>query len=169
MRPVLLARDSPKPVRVAMALLEVTLTETIAFFGVSAMRIGYARISEEDRSLPVQRQTLLAAGCGQVDEERGEGQTTRRSRRDVCPRPLRAGDPLVVWQLDPLGRSLSDLIQSAADLQARGNPFGLAERTTPHPHPAGQVPMRAIAARSGVTPSTLYRSNLAELPGADPS
>jgi DNA invertase Pin-like site-specific DNA recombinase len=33
---------------------------------------------------------------------------------------------------------------------------------------AGQVPMRAIAARFGVAPSTLYR-NLAEPPGPDPS
>ena len=44
------------------------------------MRIGYARISEEDQSLPVQRRALQAAGCERVYEERARGQTTRRPR-----------------------------------------------------------------------------------------
>ena len=181
------------------------------------MRIGYARLSEEE-TLPLQRQALQAAGCGQVYEERARGQTTRRPQRDACLQALRAGDTLVVWRLDRLGRSLSDLIHLSAALQARGihleslseglctgspagqvfwQVFGLfadferhlsreraavalkalraCGRLDGRPRKlqpealqaaralraAGQVPMRAIAARFGVAPSTLYR-NLAE-------
>jgi len=115
------------------------------------MRIGYARLSEEDQTLPLQREVLQAAGCEQVYEERARGQTTRRPQRDACLQALRAGDTLVVRRLNQLGRSLSDLIRLSAELQA-----------------AGQEPMRAIAARFGVAPLTLYR-NLAEPPLPDAS
>jgi DNA invertase Pin-like site-specific DNA recombinase len=187
------------------------------------MRIGYARISEEDQSLPFQRHALQAAGCAQVYEERARGQTTRRPQRDACLQALRAGDTLVVWRLDRLGRSLSDLIGLCAELQARGihlealseglhtgSPAGqglwrafglladferhlsreraavglqaLRARGRPAGRPrklqahqlqaaralraAGQVPVKAIAARLGVAPSTVYR-NLTEAAGPD--
>ena len=68
------------------------------------MRIGYARLSEEDQALPLQRQALQAAGCERVYEERARGQTTRRPQREACLQVLRAGDTLVVWRLDRLGR-----------------------------------------------------------------
>jgi DNA invertase Pin-like site-specific DNA recombinase len=136
---------------------------------------------------------------------------------------LRAGDTLVVWRLDRLGRSLSDLIRLSAELQARGihleslseqlhtgspagqglwRAFGLLadferhlsrERAAvglkalrargrldgrPRKLPPetlqavralradGQVPVKAIAARLGVAPSTVYR-NLTERAGPD--
>lgn len=53
-------------------------------FWVPGMRIGYARISEEDQSLPLQRQALQAVGCEQVYEGRARGKTTRRPQRDAC-------------------------------------------------------------------------------------
>ena len=37
---------------------------------------------------------------------------------------LRAGDTVVVWRLDRLGRSLADLIASVAQLEERGVGFG---------------------------------------------
>jgi len=182
------------------------------------MRIGYARLSEEAQALPVQRQALQAAGCAQVYEERARGKTTQRPQRAACLQALRAGNTLVVWRLDRLGRSLGDLIQLSAELQARGihleslseelhtgSPagqvlwrlFGLLADFERHLsreraavglkalrvcgqldgrprklrpqeleaaralRAAGQVPVKAIAARFGVAPSTVYR-NLAE-------
>lgn len=118
------------------------------------MRIGYARISDKDQSLPLQSQALQQAGCEQVYEERTHGQTTRRPLRAACLKALRGGDTLVVWRLD---RSLSDPIQLAAELQVTR--VLLAD---------GQVPVRAIAARLSVAPSTVYR-NLTEPAGPDGS
>ena len=44
-------------------------------------------------------------------------------------RALRAGDTLVVWRLDRLGRSLSDLVRTVTELKARGVMFeSLTER-----------------------------------------
>ena len=54
------------------------------------MRIGYARISEEDRSPPVQRHAFLAGGCGQVYEERARDETTQRPQREAGQEPMRA-------------------------------------------------------------------------------
>ena len=73
------------------------------------MRIGYARLSEDNEALPLQRQALQAAGCGQVYEERARGQTTQRPQREACLQALRAGDTLVVWRLDRLGRQTTSV------------------------------------------------------------
>jgi DNA invertase Pin-like site-specific DNA recombinase len=108
------------------------------------MRIGYARISEEDQSLPFQRHALQAAGCAQVYEERARGQTTRRPQRDACLQALRAGDTLVVWRLDRLGRSLSDLIRLSAELQARGIHLESLSEQLHTGSPAGQGLWRAF-------------------------
>ena len=116
------------------------------------MRIGYVRISEEDQSLPVQRQALLAVGGGQVYEKRACGQTTRRPQRDACLRALHAGNTLVVWRLDGRPRKLQPHeLQAVRALRA-----------------AGQVPVKAIAARFGVAPSTVY-CNLTATAGPDGS
>ena len=40
-----------------------------------------------------------------------------------CLRMLRAGDTLIVWKLDRLGRTLRDLITMLDDLRARGVKF----------------------------------------------
>jgi DNA invertase Pin-like site-specific DNA recombinase len=106
---------------VAIPFLERTLPKRSPFFLGPGMRIGYARLSEEDQTLPLQRQALQKAGCGQVYEERARGKTTRRPRK--LPR---------------------EAFQAARALRG-----------------AGQVPVKAIAARFGVAPSTVYR-NLTE-------
>jgi DNA invertase Pin-like site-specific DNA recombinase len=112
------------------------------------MRIGYARLSEDNEALPVQRPAFQAASCGQVDEERTRGQTTRRPQRAaVALKALRA-----CGRRDGRPRKLRpEALQAVRALRADG-----------------QVPMRAIAARFGVAPSTLYRS-LAEPPAPEPS
>lgn len=63
------------------------------------MRIGYARLSEEEETLPLQRQALEAAGCRQVYdyEERARGQTTRRPRK-LPPEALQAARALRAGQ-----------------------------------------------------------------------
>ena len=63
-----------------------------------------------------------AAGCGRIYEEQA---STRKATAD---RPglsaaldyLRAGDALVVWKLDRLGRSVKDVLTIADNLHERG-------------------------------------------------
>ena len=76
------------------------------------MLVGYARVSTEDQNLDLQRQALLAAGCEGIYEDHGvSGLARRRPRLDAALAEIAAGDVLVVWRLDRLGRSLSHLIE----------------------------------------------------------
>jgi DNA invertase Pin-like site-specific DNA recombinase len=84
------------------------------------MRIGYARVSTRDQHLDLQLDALRQAGCERVYEECQSGSFVSRPQLDEVLRHLRAGDVLVVWKLDRLGRSLSHLIELTRELESRG-------------------------------------------------
>ena len=75
------------------------------------MKIGYARVSTGDQSIYMQKQALKQAGCEKVFSDTASGVRTDRTGLDNAMNQLRAGDTLVVWKLDRLGRSLLNLIQ----------------------------------------------------------
>ena len=74
------------------------------------MKIGYARVSTAEQNLDLQRDALIAAGCDKVITDKASGATVPRPGLQKVKEQLRAGDMLVVWRLDRLGRSLRDLI-----------------------------------------------------------
>ena len=76
----------------------------------SAMKLGYARVSTHEQNLDMQRDALLVAGCEKVITDKASGTAATRPGLDKLKEQLRAGDTLVVWRLDRLGRSLRDLI-----------------------------------------------------------
>lgn len=81
--------------------------------------IGYARVSTDQQTTDQQIDALKGAGCERIFGE------TVSSRRDLpelaaCLDYLRAGDTLVVWRLDRLGRSVSHLTSTVQDIEARG-------------------------------------------------
>jgi DNA invertase Pin-like site-specific DNA recombinase len=86
-------------------------------------RIGYARVSTDDQNLDLQRDALTKAGCVSIYEETASGKSVGRPELDHCLKALRAGDVLVVWRLDRLGRSLPDLVSIVSDLEKQGIGF----------------------------------------------
>ncbi len=80
------------------------------------MLIGYARVSTDDQSLDLERDALGEVGCERIFEDTAGGAGERPALRDAMDH-LRAGDTLVVWRLDRLGRSLKDLIAKADTLR----------------------------------------------------
>jgi DNA invertase Pin-like site-specific DNA recombinase len=88
------------------------------------MKYGYARVSTDDQTPALQLAALKRAGCKTVFKDEGiSGATTKRPSLLRCLKTLRAGDTLIVWKLDRLGRSLRDLITMLDDLRASGVKF----------------------------------------------
>lgn len=82
--------------------------------------VGYARVSTEDQNLSLQLDALAAAGCEAVFQDKASGATTDRKGLAEALDRCAAGDVLVVWKLDRLGRSLFDLVEMVEDLKRRG-------------------------------------------------
>jgi DNA invertase Pin-like site-specific DNA recombinase len=76
------------------------------------MVIGYARVSTHDQNLDLQLDALLKAGCDakNIYKDTISGAKTEREGLQNALSHLRAGDTLVVWRLDRLGRTLKQLI-----------------------------------------------------------
>ena len=88
------------------------------------MLVGYMRVSKADgsQSTDLQRDALLAAGVDPdaLYEDKASGSKDDRPQLVACLKALRAGDTLVVWKLDRLGRDLRHLVNIVGDLTARG-------------------------------------------------
>ncbi|EFI4641012.1 recombinase family protein [Escherichia coli] len=87
------------------------------------MQIGYVRVSTNDQNTDLQRQSLERAGCEQVFEEKMSGTVANRPALKKLLRTLNAGDTLVVWKLDRLGRSMRNLVLLVDELRQRGIHF----------------------------------------------
>jgi DNA invertase Pin-like site-specific DNA recombinase len=87
------------------------------------MLIGYARVSTQDQNPVLQLDALKAAGCERVFTEKASGARRDRPELAAALTYLRAGDSLVVWKLDRLARSMQQLIETVAQLEASGIGF----------------------------------------------
>lgn len=86
------------------------------------MLIGYMRVSTAEQSPALQRDALLVAGVepGRIYEDTCSGAVAERPGLARALDVLRAGDALVVWKLDRIGRSLAHVVELVGALQARG-------------------------------------------------
>lgn len=84
--------------------------------------MGYVRVSTDDQNPDLQLAALKQAGCKRkrIFTDKATGAHAKRPELTQCLKALNAGDTLIVWKLDRLGRSLRDLISLLDDLKARG-------------------------------------------------
>lgn len=87
------------------------------------MQVGYARVSTRDQQLALQVDALRQGGCTQIYEEVISGATAERPVLQALLTQVRAGDVLMIWKLDRLGRSLRHLIEVVTTLAQRGVGF----------------------------------------------
>jgi DNA invertase Pin-like site-specific DNA recombinase len=85
--------------------------------------VGYVRVSTAAQDGALQRDALVKAGCGKLFEDKASGAKSDRPGLNDALAYIRAGDVLVVWKLDRLGRSLSHLIDTVTALGGRGVGF----------------------------------------------
>ena len=91
------------------------------------MLVGYMRVSTDtDRQvMDLQRDALLSSGVDErhLFEDKASGSRGDRAGLARALAFARAGDCLVVWKLDRLGRSLPHLLATVTDLKTRGVAF----------------------------------------------
>lgn len=100
-----------------------TNCETLVPMTTAGTLIGYARVSTWDQTTKLQMDALRDAGCHRIFEETASGTRTDRPKLVALLDYVRAGDTLVVWRLDRLGRSLKHLIATVSALEERGVGF----------------------------------------------
>src|SRR6266511_3972333 len=83
------------------------------------MHVGYARVSTREQTIDLQVDALTQAGCTKVYTEVISGARADRPILAQVLEILRAGDVLVIWKLDRLGRSLTHLLTIVTDLMTR--------------------------------------------------
>lgn len=87
------------------------------------MKIGYLRVSKNEQNLDLQVDALKQAGCEKLFEEKMSGLSKDRPVFDKMLSFIRAGDIIVVWRIDRLGRSTSSLITLMQGLRTKGIEF----------------------------------------------
>lgn len=84
---------------------------TFNFIAPSGRVIGYARVSTQDQETHLQLDALAQAGCTTVFQEKASG-ASQRGRHELarCIASLGQGDVLMVYKIDRIARSLTDLL-----------------------------------------------------------
>ena len=77
---------------------------------------GYARVSTRDQNLDMQLDVLYQHNCVKIFCEQSSG-VKERPELQRCLSLLREGDILVVYKLDRLARSLSEIVRICSDLE----------------------------------------------------
>jgi len=83
------------------------------------MKLGYCRVSTREQNLDLQVDALTKEGCSEIFQDQVSGVKADRPQLNKLLERLRAGDTLVVWKLDRLGRSLTDLVKLVNELNQK--------------------------------------------------
>ncbi len=86
---------------------------------VQAAALSETLVDDDLVTLALQLDALEQAGCRRVFDDVGSGSLKHRPQLDACLKFLAAGDTLVVWRLDRLGRGLKHLIEVVEQLHDR--------------------------------------------------
>ena len=112
--------------------------------------IGYARVSTSDQDASLQDDALKAAGCDKVFVDTATGTKASRPELDAMLAHLRAGDVVVVWKLDRLGRSVQNLVALVNALAEKGVGFRSITESIDTTTTGGKLVFHIFAAHRGV-------------------
>ena len=109
------------------------------------MLIGYARVSTLDQDTALQLDALKAAGVRRVYQDKGSG-VGPRPQLHVALGKLKPGDVLVVWKLDRIARSLSDLLAIVARVRDAGACIRSLTEPIDTSNPIGEFTLQVLGA-----------------------
>lgn len=99
------------------------IVEPLPTLPTSGAVIGYARVSTAEQSLEMQISALRKYGCNRILDEKVSAASSKRPMLTQALSILREGDVLVVWKMDRLARSLTDLLRRVAYINECGAQF----------------------------------------------
>lgn len=109
------------------------------------MKIGYMRVSKEEQKLDRQVDGLKSV-CDRLHLEKVSAVADERPIFDTLFKTLKAGDTLVVWDLDRAFRSTVDAILCANELRERGVAFQIVSLNVDTSEPVGELVYSLVAA-----------------------
>jgi DNA invertase Pin-like site-specific DNA recombinase len=110
------------------------------------MLLGYARVSTDEQDTRLQRDALTRAGCERIYEEKASGAKENRPELTKLLDHARTGDVVIVWKLDRLARSLTQLITTATLLAERGVELRSMTEQIDTTSPSGKLTFHLFAA-----------------------
>jgi DNA invertase Pin-like site-specific DNA recombinase len=110
------------------------------------MKIGYERISTAEQSLDLQTDALKSVGCEKIFQDVASGAKDERQGLADAVEYARAGDVLIVWKLDRLGRSLKHLIETVNQLHEKGVGFASVQESIDTTTPGGKLVFHVFGA-----------------------
>lgn len=109
------------------------------------MIIGYARVSTEDQQLDAQVTALKEAGAERIFADKISGSKRQRPELDRMLDQLRHGDVVLVTKYDRLARSLADLLDIVARVEAAQAGFRSLAEDIDTTTPAGRLIFHVFA------------------------
>ncbi len=128
--------------------------------------LGYARVSTQDQNLDLQVDALSKAGCDRVWMEKSTGRKMDRPELTKLRDYARAGDTVVVWKLDRLGRGAVDLVKLLDEFKQAGIQFRSLTEGIDTSSPLGEAFFLMVAAIASCEVSAMRERTLAGMAAA---
>jgi len=131
------------------------------------MIFGYARVSTREQNLDLQLDALKKLKCKEIYQEKASGRKLDRPELENLLGQLRAGDTLIVYSIDRLGRTVKQLIELINTFKEQGINFksiteGVFDTTTP----MGEAVFQIMAILKGLEISILRERTIKGLEAA---
>lgn len=110
------------------------------------MRIGYIRVPRDKQTTALQEDAMRQERCERVFTDKMSGKRFDRPEFLRMLDVTRAGDVIVVWRLDRLGRSLKQLIETVTMLAERGIELRSLKENIDTTTPTGKLLFHIIGA-----------------------
>lgn len=113
--------------------------------GLCLVLVGYARVSSREQDTAIQLEALGRVAVGRLFEEKVSA-GLHRPLLEAMLYTLRRGDVVVVYKLDRLARSLSDLLRILGRIEAAGASFRSLSEPFDTGTPAGRMMLHLLGA-----------------------
>lgn len=110
------------------------------------MKFGYARVSTTEQNLDLQTNALKAENCNQIFSEKISSRAKHRPELGKLLSQLRADDELIIYKLDRIARSTTELLNLLESLTNKGVAIkSLNEKWADTSTPAGKAMITVFA------------------------